>query len=133
MDKPKAIYNTAKVGDIVVLDKVGFIDNHPLAQFAQPAFFVVTVFRPESQSARYTAHASDGERVNISSDDAWWFFQVRDWWTWTKATHDESIRDHKVLATRLTTERDVLKSVLVAQGVRIVTKEQAEALGVKDK
>jgi hypothetical protein len=136
-----AIYGNGKVGQIVVLANVSFGQNpdfaeKPLAAYTQPAFFTIKERRVVGEHGyEYDLVDKTGKVITVNGEhtDNWWLYDADEWGQWQIGHFNEKVERKDGEIKRLTLQRDLLKSILVAQGIRIVTKEQAEALGLSTK
>lgn len=139
----KRIWDTAQVGDIVVLDHISLNANDPLAPYmGAPAFFtVVKVQRDREVTPRertvttYTLRDTKGvetttERGSFGCGGGY-LIRVDDWREWKAAREKEKREKMEAELKRLLHREEVLREVLTAQGVRVLTESQATALGIK--
>ena len=139
----KRIRGTAAVGDILVLDHVSLGTDDPLHRYTgRAAFFTVTEVRqvqehtpPGDVGTTYTLRDTAGVEIQTAVEPFGggvnYLIAVEDWREW-KNQQEEKKR--KALEERIRTLSDreaVLREVLTAQGVRVVTEPQAVALGIK--
>lgn len=134
------LYSNGRVGMIVVLDSVFLGSDSPFAKYQQPAFF--TIVEDQTPEPRYQGiyvlRDSDGNMIRTQAEDdvrgdqsiSPYLAEVSKWAAWmkNKVEGDRQIQDRKISTLR--DRQELLKEILVAQGVRVVTDEQAKALGI---
>ena len=130
------LYGHGTVGMIVVLDHVHLSEESPCGKYVQPAFFTI-VEAPESNAsgfdASYVLRDTAGRLVDTKGcqGTACYLSKVDDWSDW----RDEQAKDARVSnAKTIDTLRDrvaLQKSILVEQGFRVISNEQALTLGIK--
>lgn len=123
------LYEKGKLGQMVVLDSVGLGSNSPLAQYEQPAFFTIKDVVTTSEGITYTLEDPKGNVVNAGSS-SYWLTALPEWQAYTKDRDaKEKARNEETLKT-LRDQLHVLKEVMSSQGLRVVTSEQADTLGL---
>lgn len=135
MKELKRLYGHGTVGMIVVLDHVHLSDEGPCGKYVQPAFFTI-MEAPESNAkgfdTSYVLRDTAGRLVDTKgSSTSCYLSTVDDWADWRA---DQAKDDRVNSARTIDTLRDrvgLLKGILVEQGFRVISNEQAEKLGIK--
>jgi hypothetical protein len=127
-----SVNRNVNVGDIVCLYWIGFGSDHPMSEFKLPALFRVEE-KDERGRHKFThldtgKIVSDFDGLSSLTEYMYWPSDVFDDIEYCKnaekKSHEESFR-------RVKLERDLLRQIIVEQGVRIVTEDQAKQLGLK--
>lgn len=134
MKEPDRLYGHGTIGMMVVLDHVHLSIQDPLVKYAQPAFFTI-VELPLSDpgfDSYYVLRDTAGNEVSTKGHStANYLYKVDEWAAWRAAqaeqSHVHQVRTISTLRDRL----ELLKEILVEQGFRVITTEQAEKLGIK--
>lgn len=83
------VYDSAKVGQIIVLANVGGLeDDNPFVNYPQPSFFVVKV---KYESGGYLLQDEQGKDVILTADMAGYFFFARYYAEYVAAEHDRQL------------------------------------------
>lgn len=141
MSEPKRLYGGGSVGMIVVLDSISLEPENPFAKYSQPAFFtIVEDLTPERRfNGDYVLQDSTGNRIRTVADPndrsgsnvSSYLTEVNVWAAWKAETHAKAIETRDQRIERGLVRVAILKDVLVEQGFRLITTEQAAALGIK--
>jgi hypothetical protein len=126
MSNPKRLYGSGKVGAIVVLDYVSLGEKNPFAQYAQPAFFTIEARSPTPGSSLYTLKDSTGALISSSyepphGDISSYLMEVTEWWAWHAARAEKEKAYSEQIIETLRTKFNLLREILIAQGVRVVS------------
>lgn len=132
-------------GQLVVLDHVSYGENPdleecPLAVYPQPSFFTIVEVRKLSDKDHDVFYALQDSRgrvisltpVSMPCTDPYLY----DLATWAMFHHDREVEMERRKDGRiklLESHLDLLKAILVAQGVRVITEAQAAQLGIQKK
>ncbi len=135
-----AIHSKGQIGQSVVYcENVNWGKNptpevSPLSQYTPPAIFKITSKVPGDEGY-YVLTDMDGNIIRarftgISNTSAY-LYDMQEWVTWNEGRIAEKLsrKEHKI--ELLQGQVDLLKNILVQQGIRIVTQEQAEKLGLQ--
>lgn len=133
--EPTRLYGNGTVGMMVVLDHVHLGDRDPLSKYPQPAFFTITQAPPSEtpgSDAYYVLRDTSGHEVSTKGHStANYLYKVDEWHDWragqAEQDHAHQVRTISTLRDRL----ELLKEIMASQGVRVITSEQAAALGIK--
>ncbi len=132
-----SLYAEAKPGQMVVLTAVSWGENPntkmwPLAAYPQPSLFVVVGVAPNDERhigvAMFLLRDMNGKEfatpLGIGIHDA------SDWLTWNAGKHREDLRQKNARIQHLEAQVALLRGILVDQGVKLITPEQAKTLGL---
>ena len=133
-----AIYNKGKVGQMVIFgERVDWGVNpdptkKPLSQYTCPSIFTI-VEKQEGENGYYILKDAKGKSIKVTFDscDSWWLYDSQEWLTWNDLHEKEKLSRKQRKIEQLESHKELLKDILVKQGIRIVTKAQAEDLGLK--
>jgi len=133
--KCNPIFKNGRVGQCVVLTNVGYspdadLEVNPLAGYAQPAIFTII---GKTEHA-YTLKDTNG-KIFVVADRSFgascaYLYDAQQWAQWCKAHEAEKLARKQNKIEQLEAQVDLLKSILIKQGIRVVTVEQADALGL---
>lgn len=129
------LYGHGTVGMMVVLDHVHLSEEGPCGKYVQPAFFTI-VEAPESNASgfntSYVLRDTAGRLVDTKgSSTSCYLSKVEDWADWRAAQAEEARVSNARTIDTLRDRVGLLKSILVEQGFRVITREQADTLGIK--
>lgn len=120
---------------MVVLDHVSMSPSETFGNYPQPAFFTITEAPPSETpgfNPVYTLRDTAGHIVSTrGSSVSSYLIKVDDWQEWRSTRTDEIQAQLARVNARLLDRVDLLKEILVAQGVRVITRDQAATLGIK--
>lgn len=132
------IYGLGRVGQVVVLAGVGFGANpdlakFPLARYSQPHAFTI-IERVEGRDGYYVVVDEVGSRT-ILRDETYgpsqnWLYDVNEWMTWQVEHAKEVVCRNEERIKELEGQLALLKDILIRQGIKVITKEQADTLGI---
>lgn len=135
----KPIHNRGHVGQMVVLDRVSFGNDsdpakYPLSQYPQPYAFII-VEKVEGKSGYYVIKDSEGNRVKLQDDfygaSIAYLYDMHEWLAWQKEFTKERMAQKDRIIEKLKDHLELLKGILVKQGYRLVSEEDARQLGLK--
>lgn len=122
------IGSASEVDQMVVLDKVGYDKDSadPMASYPHPAFFRIIA----KSDNGYTLRDTSGRIISVDAGSGYHLFDIDAWFTWQKIQKQaiEDAADKR--ANRLKDRLELLKSILTAQGVKLITPDQAKQLGL---
>jgi hypothetical protein len=118
----KPIFNNGRVGQIIVLTNVSLDPEFTLSRYAQPSFFVIREIKEDG----YLITDDEGISRNLSFRTAWFIYPAKEWTSWNMEREQEELRKKEGHIKTLTGKLELLKGILIAQGMRYVTKEQAK-------
>jgi hypothetical protein len=131
----KAIFSKGYVGQVVILDNVSYPQNSndPLAAYPQPALFTI-VEKVEEQEGCYVLQDTTGKKVHLLDErhglSTWWLCDAAEWLEWNGQHNDEKLKRKERRIELLDAHLSLLRDILVKQGFRVITKEQAQELGI---
>ena len=142
MESLKHLYGAGRVGMIVVLDHVSLSITDPFVKYQQPAFFtIVEDLSPENRrNGIYVLRDSEGNLIKTQAGDStepstdsicYYLSEVSDWSRWNTARTREAVATRDATIYNLQVRVGTLREVLVEQGFRVITSEQAAVLGIK--
>jgi hypothetical protein len=124
-----------KVGEMVVLDHVSLGGVGPFAKYQQPAFFVIESVDQDPHpgiKTSYTLRDTQGVVVDTKGTDIHWFLmRVTQWDRWRSDREEQTRTDQTRKIATLRDRVELLKEIMEKQGVRVITTEQAQTLGIK--
>ena len=137
--KCSPIYDTGRIGQVVILDNVDYgrnpnLDKHPLARYPQPCICTIAGKKSVDHGYVYVLKDTDGKNIVLPSSHSdttgWYLYDATSWLEWQKAKIEEEKErsDHEIRQLRI--EKELLEKILVAQGFRVITQEQAKKLGI---
>lgn len=134
-----AIYSKGKVGQTVILgQRVDWGVNpdptiYPLAQYPCPSIFTI-VEKHEGEDGYYLLSDANGNCITLHNKFYGacesYLYDAQEWLTWN-AMHEKyklSCKQRKI--EQLEGHVELLKDILIKQGVHIVTEAQAKDLGL---
>ncbi len=122
-----ALWGKIQPGQKVICFHVHWRTNHPLASYAQPAAFTVV---SDEREGPIILRDSEGREVTIKQTDAGYLYDAVEWGLFQYERQLEMLRRKQRKIEMLDAHLSMLKGILTAQGIRVVTAEQAKALGL---
>jgi hypothetical protein len=127
-----SVNRNVNVGNIVCLYWVNFGSNGPMSEFKLPALFRVEE-KDERGRHKFThldtgKIVSDFDGLHSLTEYMYWPSDVFDDIEYRKNIEKKSLEES---FRKMKLERDLLRQILVDQGIRIVTEDQAKRLGLK--
>lgn len=125
-----------RIGQMVVLTYVSYISESetPFAKYEQPAIFtIIGMGEPDKYGyGTYIVRDSNGIELTTDSSSTGYLYDLQDWLLYKKAKAEEAEEWQDKRYEDLKSKFHLLKDILTAQGqgVRVVTSEQAEKLGI---
>lgn len=133
----ESVWKNGVVGQKVVVDYVGWgqtsetggepITGYPL----KTRFTIIEVIQKNEHANNYRLRDEEGDEFVIDSRHTGYLYDIEDWYEFHLAKKDDELKRKKRRLRLVESHLDLLKGILTAQGIRIVTAEQAEALGIK--
>ncbi len=134
----KAIDSKGKVGQMVIFgERVDWGVNpdptkKPLSQYTCPSIFTI-VEKQEGENGYYILKDAKGNSIKVTFDSCYscLLYDSQEWLTWNDIREKEKFSRKQRKIEQLEGNVELLKDILIKQGARIVTKAQAEDLGLK--
>lgn len=132
-----AIYSKGNIGQMVIFGQrvdwgVNPSPTHrPLSQYSCPSIFTI-VEKNEEVLGYYILSDIKGNRIKVDlRNDSAYLYDAQEWLTWNNLRENEKFSRKQRKIEQLEGHVELLKDILIKQGVHIVTKAQAEDLGLK--
>lgn len=135
----KGIYDNGKVGQMVIFGQridLGVNPDstkYPLSQYPCPSIFTI-VEKKEGKDGYYVLSDADGNRIKVQDKyyGAYerYLYDAKEWLTWNAMHESEKLSRKQRRIEQLEGHIELLKDILIKQGIHIVTKAQAEDLGL---
>ena len=132
----KALFGDGKPGQIVILEPVTFSPDHPLAGYPKPYSFLIVekVEGDPRKEGYYILMDADGNRVKIQDPNygasLQYFYDANEFLQWNLAREKEEKRRQNRKEENQQIRLDLLKGIIEKQGIRVITLDQAKALGI---
>jgi len=133
----KPLGNRARAGQVVIMDHVQWddpnLEQYPLALYPCPSIFTITE-KTADRNPGFMLMDGQNNLIWIPGDRAWktmsHLYDAAEWSAWIKAyaAHKLAAKNRKI--EQLLSQTDLLKEILVRQGIHIVTQEKAKELGI---
>ncbi len=130
-----ALYSRGGVGRLVILDSVCFGEKSisPLAKYPLRTIFTIVEKKfTDNWNYSYVLSDKDGNRFVLTRDsnNTGYIYDLEEWslFQYEKAQEHQVRKNAKI--THLESQVALLKDILIKQGVRVITQEQAKALGL---
>lgn len=137
----EAIYSKGRIGQIVILgEKVDWGKStnskaNPLSQYPYLSVFTIVSISTHPEDKHYLLKDSNGKTFILPIDsihsDTCYLYDIDVWLSFNAIREDEKMSRKQKKIETLESQVDLLKGILTNQGIRIVTKEQAKALGIE--
>ncbi len=134
-----AIYGKGKVGQTVIFgQRVDWgvnpdTTNYPLSQYPCPSIFTI-VEKKEGKDGYYVLSDANGNRIKLQDKlygaSESHLYDAQEWLTWHAMHEMEKLSRKQRKIEQLEGHVEILKDILIKQGVRIVTEAQAKDLGL---
>ncbi|MCX6743641.1 MAG: hypothetical protein NT116_05415 [Candidatus Parcubacteria bacterium] len=132
----KPIYDKGREGQIVVLYHVSYrgcdVKDHPLAAYPQPTFFVIKARVPNevnpAQVHHYILIDPQGQKITCNPSDSSYLYDAQEWGEFQEKYHEEKLERKDGRIAHGESQVALLKSILIEQGVKLITPEQAEVI-----
>lgn len=128
-DSIKPISNNGRIDQVVILDNVHLGSNSPLAPYSQPQIFTIA----KKDESGYSLRDSENNLIIVDYDTMSYVFDATEWMGWSLGRIDRVITSGNKRIQTLQGHVSLLTGILTSQGVRVVTQEQAEELGLSQK
>jgi len=130
----KAISSNGKVGQVVVLTHVVLSEENIFYKYPQPALFTIKE-KIEGKDGFYMLLDSKNELIKWHEDFygaySYYLYDAQEWALFVKDEQEQKRKDFICKCSDLEKSIELLKSILIAQGVKLVTQEQLDAIGLK--
>ncbi len=133
------LYGNVRPGQVVVLTHVSYgtepdLKKWPLAAYPQPSFFTIVKKLPDPERADNTRSAwcllRDASGKEFEAELGTGLHHAHEWATWIVAKHAEDTRQKNARIQQVESQVALLRSILIEQGVKVITTEKARALGI---
>lgn len=133
----EAIGYTGKVGQLVVYAKHYDCPTptkcYPLSMYPCPSIFtIVELGSSPCWLEGYTLSDSKGNHIYLPMHEGSYIFDAQEWLTWNAMREKEKFSRKQRKIEQLEGHVDLLKDILIKQGVRVVTEEQARVLNIEE-
>ncbi len=135
----KAIYDNGKVGQTVVFgQRVDWGVNpnpteYPLSQYPCPSIFTI-VEKQEGKDGYYILSDANGKRIKLQDKyygaSESYLYDAQEWLTWNEMREKEKFSRKQRKIEQLEGHLELLKDILIKQGIHIVTEAQAKTLNL---
>lgn len=106
----------------------------PLSQYPFPSIFTI-VEKKEGKDGYYILSDANGNRIKLQDKyygaSESYLYDAQEWLKWNAMREDEILSRKQRNIEQLEEHMELLKDILIKQGARIVTEEQAKDLGLK--
>ena len=123
------IYSNGAVGQVVALYNVILSDNNILYGYPQPSLFTIAE-KDEAEDGHYTLRDMKGEIVKIEQGRCHCFYDAQELVNAMQREQEIKALKHKRTSDNFNLQVQLLKSILVEQGMKLVTQSQLDALGL---
>lgn len=135
----EAIYDKGNVGQMVILGEVDSWDlilnpiRYPLSQYPCPSIFTI-VEKHNGKDGYYILRDNEGNYIKLQDEyyGAYenYLYDAQEWLTWNNMLDEEDFSNTQKEIEQLECQLELLKDILIKQGIRIVTETQAKQLGI---
>lgn len=135
----KAIYDNGKVGQTVVFgQRVDWGVNpnpteYPLSQYPCPSIFTI-VEKQEGKDGYYILSDANGKCIKLQDKyygaSESYLYDAQEWLTWNEMREKEKFSSKQRKIEQLESHLELLKDILIKQGIHIVTEAQAKTLNL---
>lgn len=132
-----AIYSSGRVNQVIILGKkVDWgespnAEKYPLSQYPYLTVFTIVGISTHPEEKYYVLRNPDGKNFILKFGEADYLYDIKEWLEFNAIREAEKMAHKQRKIETLESQVDLLKDILVKQGVRVLTKEQAKALGIK--
>ena len=134
-----AIYENGKVGQTVIYGQRcnwGEKNNptiDPLSHYPCPSIFTIVEKKGGNVDGYYILSDSKGNRIKLKCfcSNVSFLYDAQEWLTWNDMHEKEKLSRKQKKIDQLGDHFKLLKDILIKQGACIVTKAQAEDLGIQ--
>ena len=135
-----SIYSDGRIGQVLILGenvdwgKSPDYKKHPLSKYPYLSVFTIVSICTHPENRHYVLCDSEGKNFILplgSSSDVPFLYDIKTWLDFNAIRENEKMSRKQRKIETLESQVDLLKDILVKQGIRIVTEEQAKALGIK--
>lgn len=107
--------------------------KHALSRYTAPSIFTI-VRKCDGENGDkdgyYLLRDASGNYFKVLYEDCGCLYDAQDWLTWNCKAQESKISHKEIAISRIEGQVRLLKDILIKQGSRIVTKDQAEELGL---
>ena len=138
--KVNAIYGEGKLGQMVIFgQRVDWGVNpdpmeYPLSKYSCPSIFII-VEKIEGKEGYYLLRDVNGKLIKVQDKfygaSVSYLYDAQEWLEWNDMHEKEKVYRKERKIEQVECHLELLKDILINQGIRIVTKAQAEELGLK--
>lgn len=104
-------------------------EEHPLCKYPRYSIFTI-VSKTDEETGYYILKDSKGQKINVDFSDASYLYDAQEWLNLKNDQEKQTLRYKKEEIERLQGHIDLLKDILIKQGIRTITEKQAETLGI---
>lgn len=122
----KEIRSNGHVGQTIVLASVKFGDKDVLARYPQPCVFTI-IEKFDEPNGSYVLADSEGQLITTNFR---WFYDANEYLAWEMGRTKEKLSRKNCRIKVVEAHLALLRDILIKQGIRVVTQEQANALGI---
>ena len=135
------IWQNGQVGQVVVLTEVYYSSNadpekFPFATYAHPSFFTILKKLPDPRrnddkfSSWCLVRDATGKEFACELSNG--IYDAQQWGLWNDAKQTEEHRKMNARIQHVESQVALLRGILVDQGVKVISQEQARLLGIKE-
>lgn len=126
----------AKPGQVLVLTHVSYErckeTEYPQMHYPQPAFFtVVEKLEKEGYDQPFILRDTVGNEIKVRLGIG--FYDAQEWALWSAAKQAEDLRQKNARIQHVESQVALLRGILIEQGMKIITTEEAKRLGIATK
>jgi hypothetical protein len=125
----QAVYDRIYSGQRLVLFHVGFGTPEPLARYEQPAVFTAVAVDVDNKTVEL--RDANERLITTKISNLAYLYDLEEWAMFQYRCLGELLRRKDRKIEQLTGHLDLLKAILTNQGFRVVTAEQAAAIGLQ--
>lgn len=117
----------------VIGEKKPILQQPPLSHYPCPSIFTIVEKKGGNVDGDYILSDSKGNRIKLKCfcSDVSFLYDAQEWLTWNDMHEKEKLSRKQKKIDQLGDHVKLLKDILIKQGACIVTKAQAEDLGIK--
>lgn len=101
--------------------------KYPLSQYPCPSIFTI-VEKQEGKDGYYVLSDTNGNRIKLQDDS--YLYDAQEWLTWNAMNEKEKLFHKQKKIEQLEDHVELLKDILIKQGIHIVTEAQSKDLGL---
>jgi hypothetical protein len=133
--KCPSVYGDGRPGQVVVLmnvcfEKIPDLEKWPFGAYPQPSFFtILEKLGVEKYSLWYLVR--DVYDKEFKCEFSIGIYDAQVWGQWNAAKQKEDSRQKNARIQHIEAQVALLRGILVDQGIKVITPEQAKTLGIK--